>query len=111
MDNKILNNYLRKIESYLDQNEAINILKSIIQTDSRTNSKNENNIIEYWESKYSELGTVNKIHKLDPIKAQTGPARRNDVNIMKMHENMLKNEEIKSLYTFISKMIKEKYGN
>tara|TARA_B100001109_G_scaffold93916_1_gene76302 strand:+ start:2920 stop:3666 length:747 start_codon:yes stop_codon:yes gene_type:complete len=55
--------------------------------------------------------TVNKIHKLDPIKAQTGPARRNDVNILKMHENMLKNEEIKSLYKFISKMIKEKYGN
>ena len=55
--------------------------------------------------------TVNKIHKLDPIKAQTGPARRNDVIILKMHENMLKNEEIKSLYTFISKMIKEKYGN
>lgn len=55
--------------------------------------------------------TVNKIHKLDPIKAQTGPARRNDVNIMKMHENMLKNEEIKSLYMVISKMIKEKYGN
>ena len=55
--------------------------------------------------------TVNKIHKLDPIKAQTGPARRNDINIMKMHENMLKNKEIKSLYTLISKMIKEKYGN
>ena len=60
MDNKILNNYLRKIESYLDQNEAINILKSIIQIDSRTNSKNENNIIEYWESKYSELGLMSK---------------------------------------------------
>ena len=55
--------------------------------------------------------TVNKIHKLDPIKAQTGPARRNDMNIMKMHENMLKNEEINSLYMAISKMIKEKYGN
>ena len=62
MDNKILNNYFRKIESYLDENEAIDILKSIIQIDSRTNSKNENNIIEYWESKYSELGTINKIH-------------------------------------------------
>jgi len=55
--------------------------------------------------------TVNKIHKLDPIKAQTGPARRNDLSIMKMHENMIKNEEIKSLYKVISNMIKEKYGN
>ena len=63
MDNKILNNYLHKIESYLDEDEAINILKSIIQIDSRTNSKNENNIIEYWESKFSELGTINKLHK------------------------------------------------
>jgi len=62
MDNKILNNYFKKIESCLDENEAIDILKSIIQIDSRTNSKNENNIIEYWESKYSELGTINKIH-------------------------------------------------
>ena len=62
MDNKILNNYFKKIESYLNENEAIDILKSIIQIDSRTNSKNENNIIEYWESKYSELGTINNIH-------------------------------------------------
>ena len=62
MDNKILNKYFRKIESYLDENEAIDILKSIIQIDSRTNSKIENNIIEYWESKYSEFVTINKIH-------------------------------------------------
>jgi len=55
--------------------------------------------------------TVNKIHKLDPIKAQTGPARRNDVSTMMMHENMLKNKDVKSLYMILSKMIKEKYGN
>ena len=65
MDNKILNNHLQKIDSYLDRNEAISILNYIIQIDSRTNTKNENNIIEYWESKYSELGTNNKIHKTD----------------------------------------------
>ena len=65
MDNEILNNHLQKIDSYLDRNESISILKSIIQIDSRTNTKNENNIIEYWESKYSELGTNNKIHKTD----------------------------------------------
>ena len=67
MDNKILNNYFRKIESYLDENEAIDILKSIIQIDSRTNSKNENNIIEYWEAKYSELGTINNIHNKNKV--------------------------------------------
>ena len=55
--------------------------------------------------------TVNKIHKLDPVKAQTGPARRNDNNIIKMHEEMLKNDDIKTLYKTISQMINEKYGN
>ena len=55
--------------------------------------------------------TVNKIHKLDPDIAQTGPARRNDLNIMKMHENMLADKDIKSLYKTMSEMIKRKYGN
>ena len=55
--------------------------------------------------------TVNKIHKLDPSKAQTGPARRNDLSIMKMHENMLEDKNIKLLYKTISEMIKQKYGN
>ncbi len=55
--------------------------------------------------------TVNKIHKLDPVNAQTGPALRNDKNIMKMHEEMLKNDDIKTLYKTISHMINKKYGN
>ena len=55
--------------------------------------------------------TVNKIHKLDPINAQTGPARRNDKNIMKMHLEMLNDKNTISLYKTISDMIKDKYGN
>jgi len=55
--------------------------------------------------------TVNKIHKLDPINAQTGPARRNDKNIMKMHLEMLDDKNTISLYKTISDMIKDKYGN
>jgi len=55
--------------------------------------------------------TVNKIHKLDPNEAQTGPARRNDINILKMHQDMLDNKNQKKLYIIISEMIKEKYGN
>ena len=55
--------------------------------------------------------TVNKIHKLEPSKAQTGPARRNDLSIMKMHEDMLDDKNIKLLYNTISEMIKQKYGN
>ena len=55
--------------------------------------------------------TVNKIHKLDPINAQTGPARRNDKNIMKMHLEMLDDKNTISLYKTISDMINDKYGN
>lgn len=63
MNIKILNNYAKEIESHLDENDAISTLKSIIQIDSRTNTKDENRIIEYWESRYSELGFENKLHK------------------------------------------------
>ena len=63
MNIKILNNYAKEIESHLDENDAINTLKSIIQIDSRTNTKDENRIIEYWESRYSELGFENKLHQ------------------------------------------------
>ena len=55
--------------------------------------------------------TVNKIHKLDPDKAQTGPAKRNDKKILKMHEEMIIDEKKKNLYRIISEMINEKYGN
>ena len=55
--------------------------------------------------------TVNKIHKLDPNEAQTGPARRNDSNIMKTHQKMLIDKNQKKLYKIISEMIREKYGN
>jgi len=55
--------------------------------------------------------TVNKIHKLDPIDAQTGPARRNDKNILNIHVDMFENENQKVLYQTISKMIKDRYEN
>ena len=55
--------------------------------------------------------TVNKIHKLDPYESQTGPARRNDQNIIDMHIKMLKDPEHQNLYKLISQMIKRKYDN
>lgn len=55
--------------------------------------------------------TVDKIHKLDPIESQTGPARRNDQNIIDMHIKMLENQEHRNLYQLISQMIKNKYDN
>ena len=55
--------------------------------------------------------TVNKIHKLDPYESQTGPARRNDQNIIDMHIKMLKDPDHQNLYKLISQMIKRKYDN
>lgn len=55
--------------------------------------------------------TVDKIHKLDPSESQTGPARRNDQNIIDMHIKMLKDPEHQNLYKLISQMIKSKYDN
>ena len=55
--------------------------------------------------------TVNKIHKLDPVESQTGPARRNDQSIIEMHVKMLENQEHRNLYKMISQMIKNKYDN
>lgn len=50
--------------------------------------------------------TAEKVHYLSPILAQTGPAQRNDTNIMESHINMLKDKpEIAELYQLISKNI------
>ena len=50
--------------------------------------------------------TAEKVHYLSPILAQTGPAQRNDINIMESHINMLKDKpEIAELYQLISKNI------
>jgi predicted short-subunit dehydrogenase-like oxidoreductase (DUF2520 family) len=58
--------------------------------------------------------TASKIHDLSPLKAQTGPAIRNDKPTMNKHKELLENDnDLKKLYTFISNNIiklKEKDG-
>jgi len=49
------------------------------------------------------LETAGKIMEMDPEKAQTGPASRNDANIIQEHIEMLKNHpELQKIYTFVS---------
>ena len=55
--------------------------------------------------------TVNKIHKLEPEKAQTGPAKRKDYNTINMHLKMLDEDKTRELYKIISEMIARKYEN
>lgn len=50
--------------------------------------------------------TCQKIHKTSPIKAQTGPAKRNDQNIIEKHLTMLKDEHsLSQLYALMTKNI------
>ena len=50
--------------------------------------------------------TARKVHELKPQDAQTGPAIRNDKNIIESHLNMLDDEPVlKEIYEMISNSI------
>ncbi len=54
--------------------------------------------------------TVHKINLLNPMEAQTGPAKRNDVTTMQRHLELLKTNNQKNIYKLLSEAIKKKYG-
>ncbi len=54
--------------------------------------------------------TVQKLDHLNPLDAQTGPARRNDQKTMENHLHQLDNKNYKDIYALLSKSISEKYG-
>ena len=53
--------------------------------------------------------TADKVMKISPHDAQTGPARRNDVAVMEQHLIMLDDGENKELYVKLSSMIRKKF--
>jgi hypothetical protein len=55
------------------------------------------------------METAEKIMNTDPIEAQTGPARRNDIEVISKHLDMLKNADYKELYKMLNEMIVRKY--
>ena len=54
------------------------------------------------------LETAEKIMDLDPIEAQTGPAKRQDDKILKKHLSLLTGEK-KNIYQLLSKAISDQY--
>ncbi|HUH46920.1 MAG TPA: DUF2520 domain-containing protein [Arenibacter sp.] len=54
--------------------------------------------------------TVRKLDYLNPLDAQTGPARRGDRKTMENHLHQLDNKIYKDIYALLSKSISEKYG-
>lgn len=53
--------------------------------------------------------TVQKIHEIDPKLAQTGPAVRNDLRILQLHEQLLKDQESLEIYKTINHSIQKMY--
>lgn len=53
--------------------------------------------------------TVDKAFAISPLKSQTGPARRNDTNVMERHMQLLSNPLRKELYNLISVSISKTY--
>ncbi|MBQ7191413.1 MAG: DUF2520 domain-containing protein [Paludibacteraceae bacterium] len=51
--------------------------------------------------------TALKVHTLTPEQAQTGPAKRNDTEVMTHHLSLLKNDKLKQLYQLLSDLIQE----
>ncbi|MDF0708416.1 Rossmann-like and DUF2520 domain-containing protein [Flagellimonas okinawensis] len=53
------------------------------------------------------METANKIQTMSPKKAQTGPARRNDIKSMESHLELLNKNEHITLYKLLSQAIKQ----
>ncbi len=52
--------------------------------------------------------TARKVHQLSPSQAQTGPAVRYDMNVMRRQLELLKDERDKEIYELLSKSIHDK---
>ena len=67
----------------------------------------KNNNIDFDILKPLIQETANKILLLEPAKAQTGPARRNDRVTINDHLKLLKNDDYKILYKTFTQLIKD----
>lgn len=54
--------------------------------------------------------TAQKIERLDPMAAQTGPAKRGDQLTLARHQNLLQDKTYKEIYLLMSESIKNTHG-
>lgn len=54
--------------------------------------------------------TIEKINHLSPKEAQTGPAIRNDLRVLKLHEELIKNDAQLNIYETMNDSIKNMYN-
>ena len=55
--------------------------------------------------------TAKKIESISPYDSQTGPARRQDLDTLKLQGKMLKNQNYSEIYALLSKSIQNLYGD
>jgi hypothetical protein len=85
-------------------NETINLINPILES----KVVKDDNIVALLQ--YQELHSeLTKIHKLDPRAAQTGPAVRNDLRVLQMHEDLISNPEHLKIYNTMNESIKKMY--
>lgn len=71
-------------------------------------SDSQNIPFEYFLPLINE--TVGKIYELEPQKAQTGPAVRNDKRILELHQQLINNPEQLKIYKTMNESIQRMYG-
>lgn len=54
--------------------------------------------------------TIEKIYSMAPKLAQTGPAIRNDIRVLQLHENLINDDLQKEIYKAMNKSIQKMYG-
>lgn len=54
--------------------------------------------------------TANKMERLSPVEAQTGPAKRGDLATMEKHFELMNTKEHKEVYSLLSQSIQQTYG-
>lgn len=54
--------------------------------------------------------TANKVQGMSPYRAQTGPAKRNDIKTLKKHFKLMQNEEHIEIYELLTKSIQKTHG-
>lgn len=70
-------------------------------------SDSQNIPFEYFLPLINE--TTQKIQKLEPKAAQTGPAIRNDEKVLKLHEELISDDELLKIYKTMNESIKKMY--
>ena len=57
------------------------------------------------------METIAKAFEVGPLKAQTGPAKRRDLNVTSSQLEKISDRELKEVYRLISKMISERFNS